>query len=129
MEFLQLPWDPNFQRKEKVVDWQGMIDQTKNKINSWGIGWLNPDGKLTLINSILSAYPIYSCSISLAPKKIMKEFTREIRRFMWQGGKSDSSKKFHLVNLDTVCKPKIFGGAGICDPSKMNSALGAKVLW
>ena len=59
----------------------------------------------------------------------MKEFTREIRRFMWQGGKSDSSKKFHLVNWDTMCKPKIFGGARIRDPSKMNLSLGAKILW
>ena len=105
-----------------------MIDQIKNKINSWGTRWINPARKLTLINSIISDYPIYSCSISLGPKKIMKEFTKEIKRFMWQGGKSGSLKKFHLVNWETVCKPKVYGGASIRDPSKMNLALGAKIL-
>ena len=61
---------PIFKGKKRTVDWHGMIDQTKNKINSWGTRWLNPAGKLTLINSILSAYPIYSCLISLATKKL-----------------------------------------------------------
>ena len=84
---------PIVKGKKRVPDWQGMIDKTKNKINSWGIRWLNPARKLILINSILSAYPSYSFSISLAPKKTMKEFTREIKKNSWQGGKSDSLKK------------------------------------
>ena len=59
----------------------------------------------------------------------MKEFTREIKRFLWQGGKSDSLKKFHLVNWEIVCKPTIYGGDGIRDSSKMNLTLGAKIIW
>ena len=62
-------------------------------------------------------------------KKIMKEFTREIRKFMWQGGKSNILKKFHLVNWENLCKPKIYGGDGIRDPSKMNLSLRDKILW
>ena len=58
----------------------------------------------------------------------MKEFTREITKFMWQGGKSDSLKKFHLVNWETICKPKIYGGSGIPNPSNMNLSLGAKII-
>ena len=59
----------------------------------------------------------------------MKDFTREIKIFMWKGGKSDSLKKIHQVNWEIVCKPKIYGGARIRDPSKMNLSLGAKILW
>ena len=59
----------------------------------------------------------------------MKDLDREIRRFMWQGGKIDSITKFHLVNWETAYKPKIHGGAGVRDPMKMNLALGAKILW
>ena len=93
MEFLQLPWDPNLQGKKRVFNWKVVIDKIKNKINSWEKSWLNPAGKLILINSILYAYPIYACTISLAPNKIMKEFSKEIRRFLWQGGKLDNLKK------------------------------------
>ena len=100
-----------------------MIDKNKNKINSWGTRWLNPAGKLILIKSIISAYPIYTFSVSLAPNKLMKDVSREIRIFLWQGGKSDNSKKFHLVNWETVCWPKIYEGVGVRDPRKMNLAL------
>ena len=59
----------------------------------------------------------------------MKDLDREIRRFLWQGGKTDSIKKFHLVNWEIICKPKIHGGTGVRDPMKMNLALGAKIPW
>ena len=59
----------------------------------------------------------------------MKDVTREIRRFLWQGGKSSNLKKFHLVNWETVCRPKICRGVGVRDPNIMNLALGAKILW
>ena len=49
---------PIFKGKKRVVDWQGMIDQIKTKINSWGTRCFIPAGKLILINSILSVYPI-----------------------------------------------------------------------
>ena len=54
---------------------------------------------------------------------------QEIRKFIWQGGKSNGTKKFHLVNWDVVCSPKNCGGIGIRDPARMNLALGAKILW
>ena len=59
----------------------------------------------------------------------MQEITKEIRKFLWQGGKSNGSKQFHLVNWDIVCSLKNCGGAGIRDPTMMNLALGAKILW
>ena len=86
-------------------------------------------GKLVLINSIPTDFPIYTCSISLAPKKVMQEITKEIRKILQQGGKSNGLKKFHLVNWDTVCSPKIYGGAGIRDSNLMNITLGEKILW
>ena len=59
----------------------------------------------------------------------MQDITKEIRKFLWQGGKSNGSKKFHLVNWDIVCSPKNCGGAGIRDPTMINLAIGAKILW
>ena len=59
----------------------------------------------------------------------MQKITKEIRKFLWQGGKSNGSKKFHLVNWDVVCSPKNCGGVGTRDPTVMNLALGVKILW
>ena len=58
----------------------------------------------------------------------MQEITKEIRKFLWQGGKPNGSKKFHLVNWNIVCSPKNCGGARIRDPTAMNLALGVKIL-
>ena len=94
MEFFQILGIPIFKWKKRAFDWQGWVDKIKNKITSWGTRWLNPARKLVLINFILSAYLIYAYLISLAPKRVMKDVTREIRRFLWKGGKSSNLKKF-----------------------------------
>ena len=59
----------------------------------------------------------------------MKDDTREIKIFLWKAGKTSNSKKNHLRIWETVCRPKICGGARVRDPNKMNLALGAKILW
>ena len=75
-------WASPFSREKKKADWHGLIDKIKRKINAWGTGWLNPSGKIVLIRVVLSAQPIYACSISLAPQKTMKYITKEIKRFL-----------------------------------------------
>ena len=44
-------------------------------------------------------------------------------------GKSNGTKKIHLVNWDVVCSPKNYGGTGIRDMVRMNLALGSKIMW
>ena len=67
--------------------WRPVIQKIKNKILSLGTRWLNIAGKATLIQSILSVYPIYISSMVLAPKMITNNISMEIRKFLWQGGK------------------------------------------
>ena len=107
--------------------WTPIIQKTKNKIHSLGSKWLNIAGKMTLIHSILCSYPIYSSSMILAPKNVINNICKEIRKFLWQEGKVQT-KKFHLVKWDTVKRTKNKGGLGIRDPEQMNKALGAKLI-
>ena len=108
--------------------WAPVIQKIKNKIHSMGSKWLTLAGKVTLIQSILSSYPIYTNSMILAPKTVMNSICMEIRKFLWQGGKVQN-KKFHLVKWTTVKAPKHKGGLGIRDPEQMNKALSAKLVW
>ena len=108
--------------------WAPVIQKIKNKIHSMGSKWLNLAGKVTLIHSILSSYPIYTSSMILAPKTVINSICMEIRNFFWQGGKVQN-KKFHLVKWTTVKDPKHKGGLGIRDPDQMNKVLGAKLVW
>ena len=62
--------------------WLEIIGKIKAKITSWHGQWLTKAGKLTLINSTLSALPIYQSSLLLAPKSIMDQISKLIRDFL-----------------------------------------------
>ena len=93
-----------------------------------GSKWLNLAGKMVLIQSILSSYSIYTTSMVLAAKNVINIICKEIRKFLWQGGKVQT-KKFHVVKWDTVKKAKNQGRLGIRDPEQMSKAMGAKMIW
>jgi len=50
------------------------------------------------------------------------------KTLLWQGGKANT-KKFHLVNWNTVRSPHERGGLEIRDSLITNQAMGAKILW
>eukprot|EP00253_Pinus_taeda_P006725 PITA_06725 len=108
--------------------WSGIISKMKKKIAAWGGHWLTKGGKVVLIKSVLSAYPIFQAAFLLAPRNVMEQISKLLREFLWQGGKG-SEKKFHLVNWDVVKRTKEEGGLQIRDPHLVNLALGGKILW
>jgi len=58
----------------------------------------------------------------------MQQVSQEIKNKLWQGGKTNTNK-FHLVYWATVGSPKKYGGLEIKDPTLMNLALGANLIW
>ena len=75
-------------RSSNSQSWNFIIQKIKKKLQAWGARWLNLAGKSTLIKSILSSYPIFLFTIFLAPKSIQNDISKELRKFMWQGGKT-----------------------------------------
>lgn len=108
--------------------WLPLLDKFKGKIHTWGASWLNKAGKVVLINSILAALLVYQASILLAPKSILSQMEKILRRFLWEGGKKGEGK-IHLVNWDKVKASKEEGGLQMKDISTQNLALGGKILW
>ena len=58
----------------------------------------------------------------------MKDITKEIKIFLWQGGKT-SNKNVHLLKWETMIYPYNHDGLEIKSPTTTNKALGAKILW
>ena len=77
--------------------WTPILQNIKNKVQVWGIRWLGLDGKVTLIKCVLSYSPIFNNVILLAPKNVMNNISVQLRKFLWQGEKSQGNK-FHLIN-------------------------------
>jgi hypothetical protein len=59
---------------------------------------------------------------------IKKEMAKLIKKNLWQGGK-ENGKNLHMVNWSIICASKENRGLGICDPEKINIALGEKLIW
>jgi hypothetical protein len=97
-------------------------------IQQWGAIWLKPMGKITLTKSVLSSLIVFQCVALMAPKGITAQIAKIIRKFMWEGGKTNT-KKFHLINWKTICMDKSRGDLEIQEPSLMNSTLGSKLAW
>jgi hypothetical protein len=85
-------------------------------------------GHTILIKSVLSALHIFQFSSLLAPQNVKSSISSLLRRFLWEGGKTDK-KKYHLIKWDIVKHPKEKRGLGIRYPSLSNLGMGAKILW
>ena len=101
--------------------WQPIIRKFEAKLAKWKQRSLSMGGRITLINSVLSALPIYLLSFFKIPKKVVHKIVSIQRNFL-RGGHQEASK-IPWVKWDTVCLPKNKGGLGIKDLSKFNEAL------
>jgi hypothetical protein len=66
------------------------------------------EGRLVLINSILTNMVLYMISFFLLPKGILHKLDYYRSRFFWQGD-SEIKKKYCLVKWSVVCRPKEHG--------------------
>jgi hypothetical protein len=123
-KYLGLPVGANPRR---VATWQPMIDVLKNRLNSWGNRFLSVGGRIVLLNSVLSAIPIFYLSFMKMPVKVWKEVVKIQRDFLWGG--LEKKRKISWVCWDTVTKPKIDGGLGVRDLRRVNLSLLAKWRW
>ncbi|RZB64933.1 DNA ligase 4 isoform F [Glycine soja] len=107
--------------------WQPIIRKFEAKLAKWKQRCLSMGGRITLINSGLTALPIYLLSFFRIPKKVVHKIVSIQRNFLWGGG--IEANKIPWVNWDTVCLPKNKGGLGIKDLIKFNEALLGKWGW
>jgi hypothetical protein len=72
--------------------WLPLLEKIKARILAWGATWLNKEGKLILINSVLTSLPVYQASILLAPRGFLRDLDNILRKFLWEGGRNEGKK-------------------------------------
>ena len=92
-----------------------------HKLSKWAQKNISMAGKVTLINSVLNALPIYLFSFFKIPQKVAHRLVALQRNFLWGGDKD--YKKIPWVKWEVICLPKDEGGLGIKEISKFNEAL------
>jgi hypothetical protein len=99
----------------------------QRRLASWKNKYVSLGGIVVLLNSVLSAIPIFYLSLFKMPVGVWKKIVRMQRRFLW-GGAAENSK-ISWVSWFDVCRPKREGGLGVKDLRIMNISLLTKWKW
>ena len=92
-------------RAKSWTVWQPIIRNFEAKLAKWKQRCLCMGGRITLLNSVLTAFPIYLLSFFRNPKKVVQKIVSIQTNFLW-GGHLEANK-IPWVKWDTVCLPKI----------------------
>jgi hypothetical protein len=90
LRYLEVPLSDKKMRK---CDWDIMLDKISHKLTNWRGALLSFGGRLTMINVVLSAVPLYTLSLYKMPVLIRKIMDKICCQFFWQG--SSSKKSMH----------------------------------
>ena len=112
--------------KPSVQDFSPLLNRIERKMSGFS-RLLSYDGRLILVNAILSALPtFYMCSLKIPPQ-VVRQIDLYRKHCLWSKG-DINRKGSRLVAWETTCKPKNHGGLDIIDIEKQNDALLMKHL-
>ncbi|XP_058741530.1 uncharacterized protein LOC131613910 [Vicia villosa] len=67
----------------KVSMWKELINQIKARLATWRGKHLNMAGRVTMINTVLNAIPMFSLSFYRAPNKVINDIRKIQSNFLW----------------------------------------------
>lgn len=70
-----------------AAEWDHLVQKVKSRIKAWEHKKLSIGGRITLLNAVLSALPIYHLSFFKAHAKTLRDFTTIFRNFIWGEGR------------------------------------------
>jgi len=116
----------HFGRRKKDL-FTSIVDKIKQKAISWSSRFLSGAGKQVMLQSVLTAIPVYAMSCFLLPLSLCDRIQSTLTRFWWD--KTDQQRKMCWVGWDRLAVPKVRGGLGFKNFKAYNVALLAKQSW
>jgi len=118
---------PIFEGGPKYVYFQPIADKIKNKLVAWKASLLSIAGRVLLIKSVIQGMLIHCITIYSWPVKLLKDFEKWMRNFIWIGDINQG--KLVTIAWNQVCRPLEEGGLGVRNLSFINEACNLKVCW
>lgn len=104
-----------------------ILEAIQKCLSGWSVDHLSLAGRLTFIQSVISALPSYIMQTALLLSSLCKEIDKITRRFLW--GSSSSCNKVSLIAWDKVCLDKEVGGLSINKIEVLNKVFTTKLGW
>ncbi|CAL1403368.1 unnamed protein product [Linum trigynum] len=104
-----------------------LIDRIDRRLAGWKAASLSLAGRITLAQSVISSLPAYTMQTTLLPASVCDYIDKKIRAFIW--GSTEQGRKVHLIDWETICRPKEEGGLGLRDSTRTNEAYMLKIAW
>ena len=112
--------------KRKVV-WEPIIRKFEAKLSKWNQRSISMADRITLINAVLTALPLFYLSFFRAPSVVINRLSAIQRQFLWGGNRE--GKKIAWISWSQCYASRDMGGLGIKDIKILNNALLIKWKW
>jgi hypothetical protein len=97
--------------------------KVEKRLSTWQGVMLSSGGKSILIESSLRSLPNYTMGVYLLPEEVHHKMDSDRANFYWDAGKK---RKYHMVKLADLARPKDFGVLRFTDMRLMNKCLLSK---
>ena len=124
MRHLGVPLGVGITHKQ-AFDWVKL--KGSQKIKQWQWTLLPMEGRIKVINSILTPYVLYSLPLMKLSTTNWKEILSPIKSFLWKTIVGEK-RSFYWGKWKDAAKPKEWGGLGIINPIIQCKAICAKFL-
>uniref|UniRef100_A0A803NFI5 Uncharacterized protein n=1 Tax=Cannabis sativa TaxID=3483 RepID=A0A803NFI5_CANSA len=95
-----------FLSKNRSSDFGFILERLKKRLEGWRLKTLSYAGRMTAVNAVALALPVYSMSTFTIPLTVCRKMDALVRRFWWTGG-IEKTHFFASRIWDSLCQPKV----------------------
>lgn len=118
---------PIHYKKLSAIHFDHLLRKIETKVSGWKGKLLSSGGKLTLLQSVMSALPLHVLYVLKPPMSIIHRIEQAFAHFFW-GDKGGKRLKI-WIKWATISRPKEEGELGLRDLKEMMAALHGKLGW
>uniref|UniRef100_A0A7N0V1C9 RNase H type-1 domain-containing protein n=1 Tax=Kalanchoe fedtschenkoi TaxID=63787 RepID=A0A7N0V1C9_KALFE len=112
--------------RPKIEYFDDLVSRIRSRVKGWLGKLISFGGRITLIQSVLTASTIHILASSPVPRIVLQCIASLLASFLWNAGQE---RRHHWVRWSAICRPSNEGGLGLRSLSQIMEGLRAKLAW